>query len=72
MRQRADTPATLYGTLAVPGYALFDAVLRWPLGEGLAATAAVTNVFDVQTAQDVNLLPLPGRQLFCTLEVRHD
>ncbi len=70
VRQRSGVSNNLYGTLRTPGYALLDLVSRLPLGDTLAVTAALTNALDVLDARDVNLLPLPGRQLFVAVEVR--
>lgn len=72
MRYRAKTFSSLHGTLAVPAYLLWDAILRFPLAPRWLVSASVTNIADVLTAQDVNLLPLPGRQVFCSLEYRYD
>lgn len=72
LRHRSATSSTLFGTLTVPGYALADLGAVLPLTDAIALGMTWTNVFDVQDAQDVNLLPLPGRQWFCTLEVRHE
>ncbi|MFZ9887522.1 MAG: TonB-dependent receptor domain-containing protein [Myxococcota bacterium] len=68
LRQRAAVSNNLYGTLRTPGYGLVDLVSRIPLGVHLSVSAAVTNAFDVLDARDVNLLPLPGRQVFFTVE----
>jgi len=70
LRARAGAPSTLFGTLPTDGYALVDVTGRFPLGPAVYLTAAVTNVLDTLDARDVNLLPLPGRQLFIAIEVR--
>ena len=72
MRYRARTFSSVHGTLAVPAYLLWDAIFRFPLTPHWLVSASLTNIADVQTAQDVNLLPLPGRQIFCSLEYRYD
>ncbi len=67
---RGPVAATLFGTARSPGNVLVDAQARVPLGPGLAATLLVQNAFDVRDARDQNLLPLPGRWMFVSLEVR--
>lgn len=69
MRHRQGAPSTLFGTLATRPYTFFDLRTRIPVGRHLAMTARVDNIFDVKSAQDANLLPLPGRTLFLSLEV---
>lgn len=68
MRQRTAVSNNLYGTLRTPGYGLVDLVSRLPLGAHLALSASISNALNVLDARDVNLLPLPGRQVFLTLE----
>jgi outer membrane receptor protein involved in Fe transport len=67
---RGPVSSTLFGTLTSPGSALLDLAGRVPLGTGLGALVTVQNVLDVRDARDQNLLPLPGRLLFVSLEVR--
>lgn len=69
MRHRQGAPTTLFGTLATRPYTFFDLRTRIPVGPHLAMTAKIDNIFDVKTAQDANLLPLPGRTLFFSVEV---
>jgi len=68
-RARGPSSANLYGTILVAPYALVDIVCAWPVLAGVTLAAALTNVFDERRAQDANLLPLPGRQAFVSLEV---
>jgi hypothetical protein len=67
---RGAAPSTIFGTLPSAPYALVDVMARVPLSSSLGLTMHVHNALDVQTATDVNLLPLPGRLLFIGLEVR--
>lgn len=71
MNFRHATPTTLFGTLSTRTYTLFDVVAHIPIAPGLRVTPSVSNAFDVLSAQDTNLLPLPGRQFFCVLEVEY-
>jgi hypothetical protein len=66
---RGPVSSTLFGTLQSPGSVLVDVDGRVPLGRGLAAAVTVQNAFDVRDARDLNLLPLPGRLVFVSLEV---
>jgi outer membrane receptor protein involved in Fe transport len=66
---RGPVASTIFGTGTSPGSVLVDAHARVPLGAGLAAVLALQNAFDVRDARDQNLLPLPGRLLFVSLEV---
>jgi hypothetical protein len=66
---RGGSSANLFGTLNVAPYTLTDVVAVWPILPSLSLSGALTNIFDVRDAQDGNLLPLPGRQLFVALEV---
>ena len=67
---RGSAPSTIFGTLGSGAFVLVDLRARLPLAERLAATLHVDNAFDVRTARDQNLLPLPGRLAFVGLEVR--
>ena len=67
---RGAAPSTIFGTLPSAPYALVDVMARVPLSSSLGLTMHVHNALDVQTATDVNLLPLPGRLLFIGLELR--
>lgn len=71
MRFRGKTFSSLHGTLPVAAYLMWDGLLRIPLLSDWFVSLSITNLTDLQTAQDVNLLPLPGRQFFCSLEYRH-
>jgi hypothetical protein len=66
---RGAVASTLFGTLTSPGSMLVDLDGRVPLGQGLAAAVTVQNALDVRDARDLNLLPLPGRLVFVSLEV---
>jgi hypothetical protein len=70
LRHRGSTTANLHGTLEVPAYSLLDLVAVFPVSERLRLMSAITNALDVLDARDANLLPLPGRQIFVSLEVR--
>lgn len=67
---RGAAPSTLFGTLPSPATTLVALTGTVAIDEHLALTARVDNAFDVQTARDTNLIPLPGRLLFVGLEVR--
>jgi len=67
---RGPAPSTIFGTLPSAPYALVDLMARVPLSPSVGLTVQVNNALDVQTATDVNLLPLPGRLVFLGLEVR--
>ncbi len=66
---RGESASTLFGTLRAPGFALLDLIGRWSLADNLALTATLQNALDERGARDVNLLPLPGRLFFLSLEV---
>jgi outer membrane receptor protein involved in Fe transport len=70
VRSRATTPSNLFGTLSAPGTTLVDVVGSWPLASNLRVALSIENALDVLDARDTNLLPLPGRQVFASLEVR--
>lgn len=70
VRSRGAAASNLYGTLVAPAYSLVDVVARVPVDEHLDLGVALTNVFDVLDARDANQLPLPGRLIFFSLEVR--
>ncbi len=67
---RGAAPSTIFGTLPSVPYTLVDLMARVPLSAAVGLTVQVNNALDVQTATDVNLLPLPGRLVFVGLEVR--
>jgi hypothetical protein len=67
---RGQSPSTIFGTLQSPAYALIHLRGRVPVGDGLGLALAVENALDVATARDANLLPLPGRLIFVSLELR--
>jgi hypothetical protein len=66
---RGPASSTLFGTLSSPGSVLVDVDGHVPLGERLGVMLTVQNVLDVRNARDQNLLPLPGRLVFLSLEV---
>lgn len=66
---RGPVSSNHFGTLVAPAQALVDVVARAPLAPHLWASAALTNVLDVQDARDQNQLPLPGRLWYLGLEV---
>jgi hypothetical protein len=66
---RGPVSSTLFGSLKSPGSVLVDFEGRVPIGRGLAAAVTVQNALDVRDARDLNLLPLPGRLVFVSLEV---
>jgi outer membrane receptor protein involved in Fe transport len=70
VRHRGGAASNLFGTLRAPAYTLVDVIGVWPVTGRLSLSVALTNALDVQTARDANLLPLPGRQVFFSLEVR--
>jgi hypothetical protein len=69
VHSRGGSSANLFGTLRVAPYTLVDVIAVWPILPSLALTGACSNIFDARDAQDANLLPLPGRQVFVALEV---
>jgi outer membrane receptor for ferrienterochelin and colicin len=69
VHSRSGTGANLFGTLRTAPYTLVDVIAVWPLFSSVALTGALSNVLDVRDAQDANLLPLPGRQVFVAVEV---
>lgn len=66
---RGASSSTLFGTLQAPGFVLVDLAARWPLSDAVGLKASINNALDVLDARDSNLLPLPGRLLFFSLEV---
>jgi hypothetical protein len=67
---KSSSSANQFGTQRADPNLLVDLVGRYPIGTGLALTARIDNAFDVVTAEDTLLLPLPGRLVFFGLEVR--
>ncbi len=67
---RGSSPSTIFGTLNSPAYALVHLRGRVPVDDAVCVDVAVDNAFDMQDARDANLLPLPGRLFFVSLEVR--
>jgi hypothetical protein len=53
----------------VDPYSLLDIVVVLPIGTETKVSVACTNVFDDRRAQDLNLLPLPSRQVYAMIEV---
>ncbi len=70
LRSRGAAASNAFGTLKAAPYHLVDLLLRWPLGEHLALGASLDNALDARDARDANQMPLPGRLLFFSLEVR--
>lgn len=70
LRSRGAASSNLYGTLVAPGYSMLDLAAHAPLAQRLTLGIVISNVFDVLDARDANQLPLPGRLLFLSLEVR--
>jgi hypothetical protein len=70
LRARGASTTNLFGTLAVPAYAMVDIAGRLRLSPSLGLSAELRNALDARDARDANLLPLPGRALFVSLEVR--
>ena len=69
VRHQAGSKSNLFGTLEVAPYSLADLIAVWPFSFGLRLSIACTNLFNNQSARDVNLLPLPSRQLFAQMEL---
>ncbi len=69
-QSRGASASTLFGTLVSPGATLVDVGVRIPLAEKLGLGFSVHNALDVLNARDTNLLPLPGRLFFISLEVK--
>jgi len=67
---RGPVSSTLFGTLTSPGTVLLDVEGRLPLAPRLGVLVSLHNALDVRDARDQNLLPLPGRLVFVSLEVR--
>lgn len=67
---KSSSSANQFGTQRADPNLLVDLVGRYPIGTGLALTARIDNAFDIVTAEDTLLLPLPGRLVFFGLEVR--
>lgn len=70
VRSRGPAASNLYGTLVAAPYSLVDLVARLPVDEHLDLGLSVMNALDVLDARDANQLPLPGRLVFLSLEVR--
>lgn len=66
-RMRAGAPANLYGTQRAPAYGTVDLGVRVWIA-AVTVGVAVTNLTNVQNAQDTRLLPLPGRLWTMTVQ----
>jgi hypothetical protein len=69
-QSRAASASTIFGTLVSPGFTLVDVTVRLPLADNLGLGLSMHNALDVLNARDTNLLPLPGRLFFVSLEVK--
>ena len=70
VRHRGPAASSQFGTLTAPAYTTLDVIAAMPFGDHLSLSFALTNLFDEKRARDANLMPLAGRQLFVSLEVR--
>jgi hypothetical protein len=66
---RGPVSSNLFGTVTSPGSVLVDLDARLPVGRNIGLALFVQNAFDVLDARDQNLLPLPGRLVFVSLEL---
>ncbi|MDP2340912.1 MAG: TonB-dependent receptor [Deltaproteobacteria bacterium] len=67
---RGASASTIFGTLVSPGFTLVDVTVRLPLAPNLGLGLSMHNALDVLNARDTNLLPLPGRLFFVSLQVK--
>ncbi len=65
---RSETTGDLYGALKVAPYHLVNAQLKHPISKYLVGYLNIDNLLDVNYARDLYFLPLPGRQIFVSLE----
>lgn len=68
-RYKGASSTNVYGTLNSNAYILFDALASFPIGQFLALSLSVTNVFNVKTARDFYEMPLPGTTFFGQIEL---
>ena len=66
---RSETAGDLFGNLKLAAYHLTDLQVVHPVQKGLRIFLSVDNLFNVGYARDVYFLPLPGRQVFASIEV---
>ncbi|MCP4500043.1 MAG: TonB-dependent receptor [Deltaproteobacteria bacterium] len=70
LRHRSRTPANLFGTLFTPSYSLVDVQAAFPVTDAAMVRISASNILNELQAKDAYLFPLPGRQIFLSVEVK--
>tara|TARA_B100000683_G_scaffold77023_1_gene76037 strand:- start:1143 stop:2975 length:1833 start_codon:yes stop_codon:yes gene_type:complete len=66
---RSETTGDLYGNLKLAPYHLTDIQVEHAIDSNFRLYLNVDNIFNVGYARDIYFLPLPGRQIFTSIEV---